>query len=81
MFFIFQHDVNRQSTISLNVEETEHYSANLCVNEISQQLTPTDLDRFEPSAPPDPDPGTFVTVIEVNGLKQGNISPIKIPPK
>lgn len=54
----------------------------MCVNEISKQMiTSSEVsEKFEPTAPPDPDPGTFVTVIEVNGLKQ-NTSPVKIPPK
>ncbi|CAH1185275.1 unnamed protein product [Phyllotreta striolata] len=75
-------EVSKPSTISLNVEENENISANMCVNEISKQLitTPDVPEKYEPTAPPDPDPGTFVTVIEVNGLKQ-NTSPVKIPPK
>nr|CAH7760412.1 unnamed protein product [Callosobruchus chinensis] len=77
----FQHDNDRQSVVSLNVEDTENFSANMCVNEISKQLTPADPEKFEPSAPPDPDPATFVTVIEVNGLKQTNVSSTKTPPK
>ncbi|KAJ8969153.1 hypothetical protein NQ314_001894 [Rhamnusium bicolor] len=56
--------------IPLTVEETETFSANMCVNEISKQLTKIQgdfKDKFEPSAP-DPDPGTFVTVIEFKEL-------------
>ncbi|KAJ8972782.1 hypothetical protein NQ317_009235 [Molorchus minor] len=71
------------SNIPFNTEETESFSANLCVNEISQQLNKsqnTSAEKFEPSAP-DPDPGTFVTVIEVNGLKQGSEPIQKKPPK
>ncbi|CAH1155600.1 unnamed protein product [Phaedon cochleariae] len=71
------------STISLNIEETETFSANMCVNEISKQVTSNEvLEKHEPPAlaPNEPDPGTFVTVIEVNGLKQNNVTPLKTPP-
>ncbi|XP_074032954.1 rho GTPase activating protein at 1A [Leptinotarsa decemlineata] len=79
---ISKKDPGKPSTVSLNVEETETLSANMCVNEISKQMIPKDShERYEPTAPPDQDPGTFVTVIEVNGVKQGNISPVKTPPK
>ncbi|XP_056633946.1 active breakpoint cluster region-related protein [Diorhabda sublineata] len=74
-------EVSKPATISLNVEEPENISANMCVNELSKQLVNNEVpEKYEPTAPPDPDPGTFVTVIEVNGLKQ-NTSPVKIPPK
>lgn len=67
------------------MEETEAFSANRCVNELSKHKTvgsPSDVsEKYEPTAPLDPDPGTFVTVIEVNGLKQSNTTPVKIPPK
>lgn len=78
-----QEEAERPSSLSLNVEETEAFSANRCVNEITKPKTPTSpsdiQEKFEPTAP-EPDPGTFVTVIEVNGLKQGNTTPVKSPP-
>ncbi|KAG5885216.1 hypothetical protein JTB14_012238 [Gonioctena quinquepunctata] len=74
---ISKKDTSKLSTITFNVEETETLSANMCVNEISKQLIPTDSpEKFEPSAPTEQDPAAFVTVIEVNGLK-----PVKTPPK
>lgn len=80
-FKYFQKDNNDTTSIPLNSEETESFSANMCVSEISKQLikSSSDVEKIEPSAP-DPDP-TFVTVIEVNGLKQANSSPVKTPPK
>ncbi|XP_018577820.1 active breakpoint cluster region-related protein [Anoplophora glabripennis] len=74
-------DSNDTTSIPLNSEETESFSANMCVSEISKQLMKSscDAEKIEPSAP-DPDP-TFVTVIEVNGLKQGNSPTVKTPPK
>lgn len=67
------------------MEETEAFSANRCVSEITKQKTagtPGDVpEKYEPTAPPDSDPGTFITVIEVNGLKHNHTTPVKIPPK
>lgn len=82
-----QCDIERPASLALNVDDSDVFPVNRCVNEISkQQQTPGDhqcnSDKYEPTAPPDPDPGTFVTVIEVNGLKQGlPTTPVKSPPK
>ncbi|CAH0546403.1 unnamed protein product [Brassicogethes aeneus] len=69
-------------TTPLNNDETEVFSANMCVNEISNQMTTSYAEKpIEPTTP-EADSGTFVTVIEVNGLKQqSTASPVKLPPK
>lgn len=81
---ILQCDLERPASLSLNIEDTDVFSVNRCVSEISKKpQTPIEIpEKYVPTAPPDPDPGTFVTVIEVNGLKQGiATTPLKSPPR
>lgn len=67
-------------TTPIKSDEPEVLSANMCINEISNQLTQSLIEEKVEKTEPEPD-STFVTVIEVNGLKQANASPQKNPPE
>ncbi|KAF5278814.1 hypothetical protein FQR65_LT03501 [Abscondita terminalis] len=63
-------------------------TVNQCVSELSARLCETDINngesntQLESDAATPQDPSSFVTVIEVNGLKSGDhSSPLKLPPK
>ncbi|KAK9882673.1 hypothetical protein WA026_022724 [Henosepilachna vigintioctopunctata] len=56
----------------------ESISANMCINELSKKHPVSGTDE-NPKTPTDD--STFVTVIEVNGLKNSEINPDKRPPK
>lgn len=68
----------------------EKSSVNKCVSELSARLSESllqspieDTNIGDDLAPPAADPSSFVTVIEVNGLKSVDVStsPLKLPPK
>ncbi|RZC39306.1 active breakpoint cluster region-related protein [Asbolus verrucosus] len=67
----------------LNLEEFETFSANMCVTEISNELSKLTTEQTDDSDVSIPDPSSFVTVIEVNGLKSTSTpqTPPKLPVK
>ncbi|EFA00987.1 active breakpoint cluster region-related protein [Tribolium castaneum] len=71
------------SATNLSLEEFETFSANMCVTEISNVLSKLNSEQSEDVDLSMPDPSSFVTVIEVNGLKPSasTQTPPKIPVK
>ena len=65
----------------MNLEEFETISANMCVTEISNELSKLNCEQTDESDVSLPDPSSFVTVIEVNGLKSTATTQTQTPPK
>jgi hypothetical protein len=63
----------------INLEEFETFSANMCVTELSNELSKLNSEQTEESDVSIPDPSSFVTVIEVNGQK--SLTTTQTPPK
>lgn len=65
------------------MEEAETFSANLCVTELSNELSKLATEQTDESEVSAPDPSSFITVIEVNGQKSSTTSrtPPKLPAK